>query len=159
VNLVDVTGYLPGTEQEHNGIIRHGAKILYSYSEASVPKISLVMRKAYGGAYIALVSKDMGYDKVIAWPSAEIAVMGAEGAVNILHRKELAKAKNKDKLRSQKIAEFEDEFLNPYVAARQGKVDMVIDYADTRSVLVNVLEAMMTKREKMPAKKHGSMPL
>jgi methylmalonyl-CoA decarboxylase subunit alpha len=163
INFVDVTGYLPGTEQEHNGIIRHGAKILYAYSEATVPKISLVMRKAYGGAYIALVSKDMGYDKVIAWPTAEIAVMGAEGAVNILNRKEIQSSKHPDKVKKEKIEEFEQEFLNPYVAAKQGKVDMIIDFEDTRRVLINVLEAMATKRDsplrKLPNKKHGNMPL
>ncbi|MBD3164241.1 methylmalonyl-CoA carboxyltransferase [Candidatus Woesearchaeota archaeon] len=159
INFVDVTGYLPGTEQEHNGIIRHGAKILYAYSEATVPKISLVMRKAYGGAYIALVSKDMGYDRVIAWPTAEIAVMGAEGAVNILERKEIKKSKNPDKLKSKKIKEFEENFLNPYVAAKKGKVDMIIDFADTRNALINVLEVILTKREKMPPKKHGNLPL
>ena len=159
VNLVDVTGYLPGTDQEHNGIIRHGAKILFAYSEATVPKISLVMRKAYGGAYIALVSKDMGYDKVIAWPTAEIAVMGAEGAVNILDKKELKKSKNPKKLKEKKIKEYEDNFLNPYIAAKQGKVDMIINFEETRTTLINVLEAMMTKRERMPAKKHGNIPL
>ena len=159
VNLVDVTGYLPGTDQEHNGIIRHGAKILFAYSEATVPKISLVMRKAYGGAYIALVSKDMGYDKVLAWPTAEIAVMGAEGAVNILDKKELEKSKNTKKLKETKIKEYEERFLNPYVAAKQGKVDMIINFEDTRRVLINVLEALMTKREKLPSKKHGNMPL
>jgi acetyl-CoA carboxylase carboxyltransferase component len=158
VNFVDVTGYLPGTDQEHNGIIRHGAKILYAYSEATVPKISLVMRKAYGGAYIALVSKDMGYDKVIAWPTAEIAVMGAEGAVNILNRKEL-KGKNADKIKKKNMQEYEKKFLNPYVAAKQAKVDMIISLEDTRKTLINVLEAMMTKREKLPPKKHANMPL
>ncbi len=159
INLVDVTGYLPGTDQEHNGIIRHGAKILFAYSEATVPKISLVMRKAYGGAYIALVSKDMGYDKVIAWPTAEIAVMGAEGAVNILDKKELEKSKNKEKLRAKKIIEYEEKFLNPYIAAKQGKVDMIINFEDTRKTLINVLEAIITKREKLPSKKHGNIPL
>jgi len=159
INLVDVTGYLPGTEQEHNGIIRHGAKILFAYSEATVPKISLVMRKAYGGAYIALVSKDMGYDKVLAWPSAEIAVMGAEGAVNILFRKELKDSKDADKLRKEKIKEYKEAFLNPYVAAKLGKVDMIIDPADTRKVLIHVLEAMATKRERNPPKKHANIPL
>jgi acetyl-CoA carboxylase carboxyltransferase component len=159
INFVDVTGYLPGTDQEHNGIIRHGAKILYAYSEATVPKISLVMRKAYGGAYIALVSKDMGYDKVIAWPTAEIAVMGAEGAVNIVDRKELSKSKNPDKIRDKKILEYEEKFLNPYIAAKQGKVDIIINFEDTRKTLINVLETLNTKREKLPAKKHGNMPV
>ncbi|MBR9699001.1 acyl-CoA carboxylase subunit beta [Candidatus Woesearchaeota archaeon] len=159
INLVDVTGYLPGVEQEHGGIIRHGAKILFAYSEATVPKISLVMRKAYGGAYIALVSKDMGFDKVIAWPTAEIAVMGAEGAVNILNRKELAKEKNPAKLRKKLIEEYEEKFLNPYIAARQGKVDMIIDMQDTRKTLIDVLESLITKREKLPPKKHANIPL
>ncbi len=159
VNLVDVTGYLPGKEQEHSGIIRHGAKVLYAYSEATVPKISVVMRKAYGGAFIALVSKDMGYDKVIAWPTAEIAVMGADGAVNILDRKELAKSKSPDKLRKQKIDAYKENFCNPYTAAELGFVDMVIDYANTRSILINTLESQLTKREKQPAKKHGNLPL
>ncbi|MDO8481049.1 MAG: acyl-CoA carboxylase subunit beta [Nanoarchaeota archaeon] len=156
INFVDVTGYLPGKEQEHAGIIRHGAKILFAYSEATVPKISLVMRKAYGGAYIALVSKDMGYDKVLAWPTAEIAVMGAEGAVNILHRKEIAENK---KVREKKIEEYQDTFLNPYIAASQGKVDLVIEFSDTRRALINLVEALATKREKLPAKKHANIPL
>jgi len=152
-NFVDVTGYLPGKEQEHNGIIRHGAKVLFAYSEATVPKISLVMRKAYGGAYIALVSKDMGYDKVLAWPTAEIAVMGAEGAVNILHRKD------PDKVKGKKIEEYQEMFLNPYVAASQGKVDAIVEFSDTRKVLITLVEALLTKREKPPAKKHANIPL
>ncbi|MBW2979841.1 acyl-CoA carboxylase subunit beta [Candidatus Woesearchaeota archaeon] len=159
INFVDVTGYLPGTEQEHNGIIRHGAKILYAYSEATVPKISLVMRKAYGGAYIALVSKDMGYDHVIAWSTAEIAVMGAEQAANIIHRKELAKSKDPEKLRSERVNEFSEKLLNPYVAAELGKVDQIIDFKDTRKVLIKALESLANKREKRPSKKHGNIPL
>jgi acetyl-CoA carboxylase carboxyltransferase component len=151
INLVDVTGYLPGTNQEHNGIIRHGAKILYAFSEATVPKISLVMRKAYGGAYIALVSKDMGFDKVIAWPQAEIAVMGAEQAINIIYRKE----KNK----TSKIKEYKEKFLNPLEAAKHGKVDIIAEKKDTRKILINCLDMLMTKREKRPAKKHGNMPV
>jgi len=158
INLVDVPGYLPGVDQEHNGIIRHGAKVLYAYSEATVPKISLVMRKAYGGAYIAMVSKDMGYDKVIAWPDAEIAVMGDEQAVNIIHRKEL-KGKNADIVRKQRVKEYKDQFLNPYEAAKHGKVDIVADPKDTRKLLINCLEMLMTKREKRPGKKHGNSPL
>ncbi|MFH0868053.1 MAG: carboxyl transferase domain-containing protein [Candidatus Woesearchaeota archaeon] len=151
INFVDVTGYLPGVEQEHNGIIRHGAKVLYAYSEATVPKISLVIRKAYGGAYIALVSKDMGFDKVIAWPQAEIAVMGADQAVNIIFRKE----KNK----SSKIKEYVEKFLNPYEAAKSGKVDIIIEPKNTRKTLISCLEMLETKREKRPAKKHGNMPV
>ncbi len=158
INFVDVTGYLPGTDQEHNGVIRHGAKILYAYSEATVPKISLVIRKAYGGAYIALVSKEMGYDYVLSWPSAEIAVMGAEQAINILNRKDKG-SKKWEKIRKEKINEFSDKFLNPYVAAKQGKVDKVIDPKETRTQLINALEMLSSKREKRPAKKHGNIPL
>jgi propionyl-CoA carboxylase beta chain len=158
INLVDVTGYLPGVEQEHNGIIRHGAKVLYAYSEATVPKISLVMRKAYGGAYIALVSKDMGYDKVIAWPDSEIAVMGAEQAVNIIHRREL-KGKDAEKIKQQRVKEYKEQFLNPYDAAKNGKVDIIAEKKDTRKILINCLDMIMTKREKRPAKKHGNIPL
>ena len=156
INLVDVTGYLPGVDQEHGGIIRHGAKVLYAYSEATVPKISLVMRKAYGGAYIALVSKDMGFDRVIAWPDAEIAVMGAEQAVNIIHRKEL---KGNEKIKAQKVKEYAEKFLNHYEAAKHGKVDIITEQKNTRKVLINTLENLMTKRERRPSKKHGNMPL
>jgi len=151
INLVDVTGYLPGISQEHDGIIRHGAKVLYAYSEATVPKISLVMRKAYGGAYIALVSKDMGFDKVIAWPDAEIAVMGAEQAVNIIYRKEKNKA--------NKVKEYKEKFLNPYEAAKHGKVDIITEKKNTRKTLISCLDMLMTKRERRPAKKHGNMPV
>ena len=158
VNLVDVTGYLPGTNQEHNGIIRHGAKILYSYSEATVPKISLVLRKAYGGAYIALVSKNMGFDKALAWPSAEIAVMGAEQAVSIINKKELA-AKNSDKLKESLVEQYKETYLNPYVAAKLGAIDTIIEPKDTRIVLIKCLEMLLSKREKRPAKKHGNIPL
>jgi len=131
---------------------------LYAYSEATVPKISLVMRKAYGGAYIALVSKDMGYDKVIAWPNAEIAVMGAEQAVNIIHRKEL-KGKNAEKIRKEKVKQYSEKFLNPYDAAKHGKVDIITEEKNTRKTLINCLEMLMTKRERRPAKKHGNMPV
>ena len=158
INLIDVTGYLPGTEQEHNGVIRHGAKILYAYSEATVPKISLVMRKAYGGAYIALVSKDMGYDYVIAWPMAEIAVMGAEQAVNILYKKDKT-LKEWEKIKNKSIEEFSEKFLNPYLAAKEGKVDQIIDPKETRKALINALEMLLNKRERRPAKKHGNTPL
>jgi len=158
INLVDVTGYLPGTEQEHNGIIRHGAKVLYSYSEATVPKISLVLRKAYGGAYIALVSKDMGFDKVIAWPTAEIAVMGAEQAVSITNKDELSK-NNSENLKAKLIDSYTEKYLNPYVAAKLGKVDMIIEPRNTRIALIKCLEMLISKREKRVAKKHGNMPL
>lgn len=156
INLVDVTGYLPGTGQEHDGIIRHGAKVLFAYSEATVPKISLVLRKAYGGAYIALVSKDMGFDKVIAWPTAEIAVMGAEQAVSIVHRDEISK---NDKVKNELIKQYTEKYLNPYIAAKLGKVDMLIEPKNTRIALIKCLEMLLSKREKRPAKKHGNMPL
>lgn len=158
INLVDVTGYLPGVNQEHNGIIRHGAKILYAYSEATVPKISLVMRKAYGGAYIALASKEMGYDKVIAWPDSEIAVMGAEQAVNIIHRKEII-GKNSEKVRQRKIKEYKEKFMNPYEAAKYGKVDIITEPKNTRKTLISCLDMLLSKRERRPAKKHGNIPL
>ena len=149
---------MPGKDQEHNGVIRHGAKVLFAYSEATVPKISLVLRKAYGGAYIALVSKDMGFDKVLAWPTAEIAVMGAEQAVNIIHRKEI-KGKKSEKIKKKKIEEFSEKFLNPYLAAKEGRVDMVIEPKETRKTLIKVLEMLANKRERRPAKKHGNIPL
>ncbi len=158
VNFVDVTGYLPGTEQEYGGVIRHGAKILFAYSEATVPKVSLVLRKAYGGAYIALVSKEMGYDYVLAWPMAEIAVMGAEQAVKILNKKDM-KSKNWEKINQEKVREFSDKFLNPYVAAKEGRVDKVIDPKETRIQLISALEMLMNKRERRPSKKHGNIPL
>lgn len=158
INLVDVTGYLPGTSQEHNGIIRHGAKILYAYSEAVVPKISLVLRKAYGGAYIALVSKEMGFDKVIAWPSAEIAVMGAEQAIKIINKDKLA-GKDSEKIKAELVKEYSEKYLNPYAAAKLGKVDMIIEPKDTRIALIKCLEMLISKREKRAVKKHGNMPL
>ena len=158
VNFVDVTGYLPGTEQEHSGIIRHGAKILFAFSEATVPKISLVLRKAYGGAYIALVSKQMGFDRVLAWPNAEIAVMGAEQAVNIISRRDL-QGKDADKIRKEKVKEYSEKFLNPYAAASEGRIDMIIEPKETRKMLVKSLEMVSSKREKLPAKKHGIIPL
>ena len=156
VNLVDVTGYLPGMEQEHNGIIRHGAKVLYAYSEAAVPKISLVLRKAFGGAYIALVSKDMGFDKVLALPFAEIAVMGAEQAVSIVNKDEISK---NPKAKTELAKEYAEKYLNPYIAAKLGKVDMVIEPKNTRNSLIKCLEMLLSKREKRPSKKHGNMPL
>ena len=164
INLVDVTGYLPGTDQEHQGIIRHGAKMLYSYAEATVPKISLVMRKAYGGAYIALASKEMAYDYVLSWPSAEIAVMGAEQAVNLIHRKEIAKDKT-NKKRNEYIKQYQKQFLNPDEAARTGKIDKIIDPEETRIHLIRAIELLEGKRVKgtglkaSTARKHGNIPL
>jgi propionyl-CoA carboxylase beta chain len=159
ITFVDVPGYLPGVQQEHNGIIRHGAKILFAYSEASVPKITLILRKAYGGAYVALGSKSQGTDIVLAWPSAEIAVMGPAGAVNIIYRKELETAEDKNAKRQELTTEYRDNFANPYVAAGRGLVDEVIEPGDTRTHLINALTVLASKREKKPAKKHGNIPL
>lgn len=159
INLVDCPGYLPGKEQEAGGIIRHGAKVLYAFAEATVPKISLILRKAFGGAYIALASRELGYDKVLAWPSAQIAVMGPEQAVKIIYKKELAQAKDPEKLEKEKIKELREKFLNPFEAARLGCVDLILNPKDTRSVLIKCLESLLQKRgEKIP-RKHGNIPL
>lgn len=159
VSLIDVPAFLPGSEQEHNGIIRHGAKILYAYSEATVPKISLIMRKAYGGAYIAMNSKMMGADIVFAWPIAEIAVMGAEGAVNIVGRRQIQEADNPEEKRAELIAEYESKFLNPYIAAKRGFVDEVIQPGETKAKILSALEALQSKEMERPYKKHGNIPL
>jgi acetyl-CoA carboxylase carboxyltransferase component len=159
LNFVDVPGYLPGVAQEHGGIIRHGAKLLYAYSEATVPKVTLVVRKAYGGSYLGMCSKDLGADQVIAWPTAEIAVMGAAGAANIIFRKEIKEAKDPEAKRAELIASYEERFATPYVAAERGHVDMVIEPAQTRPMLINSFEMLATKRESLPAKKHGNIPL
>ncbi|MCR5701049.1 MAG: acyl-CoA carboxylase subunit beta [Lachnospiraceae bacterium] len=159
VSLVDVPAFLPGSEQEHNGIIRHGAKILFAYAEATVPKITLIMRKAYGGAYIAMNSKHMGADVVYAWPIAEIAVMGAEGAVNIIGRRQIAAAQDPEAARAELIKQYEDKFLNPYTAAKRGFVDEVIKPEETRQRIVSALDALKSKRMSRPFKKHGNIPL
>lgn len=159
ITFVDVPGYLPGVQQEHNGIIRHGAKILFAYSEASVPKVTVILRKAYGGAYVALGSKSLGADIVLAWPTAEVAVMGPEGAVNIIFRKELAAAEDAKARREELVKEYRDNFANPYVAAGRGLVDEVIDPASTRTHLSNALAILAGKRERKPVKKHGNIPL
>jgi len=159
LTLVDVPGFLPGSAQEYGGIIRHGAKLLYAYSEATVPKITLIVRKSYGGAYLAMCSRDLGADHVIAWPTAEIAVMGSQGAANIIFRKEIAKADNPEKVRQEKIDEFQLKFSNPYEAAKRGYVDMVIDPRETRPRLITTFEMLSTKRESRPAKKHGNFPV
>ncbi|MHB1418107.1 MAG: acyl-CoA carboxylase subunit beta [Bacillota bacterium] len=159
LTLVDTPGYLPGSEQEFGGIIRHGAKLLYAYSEASVPKLTLVVRKAYGGAYLAMCSRSLGADMAFAWPTAEIAVMGPDGAANIIFRKEIEQAENPVEVRQTKIAEYRDKFANPYVAASRGLVDMVLDPAETRPNLIRALESLLTKRETRPAKKHGNIPV
>jgi acetyl-CoA carboxylase carboxyltransferase component len=159
LTFVDVPGFLPGTAQEYGGIIRHGAKLLYAYSEATVPKITLIVRKSYGGAYLAMCSRDLRADQVIAWPTAEIAVMGSQGATNIIFRKEIMKAENPEKVRQEKIEEFKQKFSNPYEAAKRGYVDMVIDPRETRPRLITTLEMLSTKRESRPAKKHGNFPV
>ena len=158
INLVDVPGYLPGTNQEWGGIIRHGAKMLYAYSEATVPKLTITVRKAYGGSYLGMCSKDLGADAVFCWPSTELAVMGPEGATPIIFRKELEKADNPEELLSQKIREYREEFANPYLAAENLHVDDVIDPAETRPRLIEALEIIMDKVEERPKKKHGIIP-
>ena len=159
ITFEDVTGFFPGVNQEHGGIIRHGAKILYAYSEATVPKITVILRKAFGGAYVAMNSKAIGADIVYAWPNAEIAVMGPEGAANIIFAKEINQSSNPAETRAEKISEYRDMFANPYVAASHGMVDDVIDPRDTRKVLKQSLEMLRTKIETRPKKKHGNIPL
>lgn len=159
LTLMDVPGYLPGTDQEYSGIIRHGAKLLWCYSEATVPKMTLITRKAYGGSYIAMCSKHLGADFVYAWPNAEIAVMGAGGAANIIHAREIKGAEDPKEKRKEKIAEYEDLFANPYIAAARGYVDDVILPKDTRKILIRSLDAIRNKRETRPAKKHGNIPM
>lgn len=159
ISFTDVPGYLPGTTQEHNGIIRHGAKMLYAFSEATVPKINVIVRKAYGGAYIAMNSKHIGADMVFAWPSAEIAVMGPDGAANIIFRKDIASSDDPVSERKNKISEYTEKFANPYIAAARGYVDDVIEPDSTRPRIISALEMLMSKRENRPAKKHGNIPL
>lgn len=158
VTLVDLPGYLPGVDQEHNGVIRHGAKILYAYSEATVPKITVILRKAYGGGYIAMCSHHLKADFVFAWPTAEIAVMGPEGAANIIFRNEIKNAENPDQMRKQKIKEYKQKFANPYVAAAYGYVDAVIDPAETRRMLLHAIEISKNKEVYTQKKKHGVPP-
>ena len=159
VTFVDVPGFLPGVDQEHNGIIRHGAKILYAYCEATVPRISVITRKAYGGAYVVMDSKSIGSDLTFAWPTAELAVMGASGAVEIVNRRELADADDPEARRAELIGAYEETYLNPWEATDRGYVDAVIDPADTRSELIAALEVLRTKREDLPNRKHGNIPL
>jgi len=159
LSLVDVPGFLPGTEQEYGGIIRHGAKMLYAYSEATVPKVTLIVRKAYGGAYLAMCSKDLGADQVFAWPNAEIAVMGPEGAANIIFKNEIASAEDPVSVRHQKIEEYRDTIANPYVAAKRGFVDDVLVPSTTRPRLISAFDMLESKRENMPRKKHGNFPV
>ncbi len=159
ITFEDVTGFFPGVKQEHGGIIRHGAKILYAYSEATVPKLTVILRKAYGGAYVALNSKSIGADLVFAWPNAEIAVMGPQGAANIIFAREINESDNPEATRAQKIEEYREKFANPYVAASQGMVDDVIDPRETRIKLIQSLEMLRNKKETRPYKKHGNIPL
>lgn len=158
VTLVDLPGYLPGVDQEHAGVIRHGAKVLYAYSEATVPKLTVILRKAYGGGYIAMGSRHLRSDFVFAWPSAEIAVMGPEGAANIIFRKEIMSAENPDVVRKQKVAEYKAKFANPYVAAARGYVDSVIEPSETRKMLIHAIDVAKNKSISFPRKKHGIPP-
>jgi propionyl-CoA carboxylase beta chain len=159
VSFVDVPGFLPGTEQEWNGIITHGAKLVYAYAEATVPKITVITRKAYGGAYIVMASKHIGADINLAYPGAEIAVMGAEGAVNIIFRRDIANAEDPEKIKAQIMGDYEEKFSNPYVAAELGYIDEVIDPSMTRKRLIDSVEMLKNKRSHLPHKKHGSCPL
>lgn len=159
VTLTDVPGYLPGVSQEHSGIIRHGAKLLYAYSEATVPKINVIVRKAYGGAYIAMSSKHLGADAVMAWPTAEIAVMGPEGAANIIFKDDIKASSDPAATRQEKIKEYRDKLANPYEAAKYGYVDDIIEPDSTRPRIIAALEMLASKRESAPAKKHGNIPM
>ena len=159
VTLVDVPGFMPGVEQEYGGIIRHGAKLLYAYSEATVPKICVLIRKAYGGAYLVMSSKHLRSDVNLAWPSAEIAVMGPEGAVNIIYREEISQAESPEEKRQELIGEYTEKFSSPYIAASRGYIDDVINPAETRHKIIKALEMLQNKRDTLPAKKHGNIPL
>ena len=159
VTFEDVPGFLPGTEQEFGGIIRHGAKLLFAFAEATVPKVTVITRKAYGGAYCVMASKHIRTDVNFAWPSAEIAVMGPEGAVNILYKRDLEAADDPDALRTEKVAEFREKLANPFVAAGRGFIDEVIQPRATRPKLIAALRSLEGKRDKNPPKKHGNIPL
>jgi acetyl-CoA carboxylase carboxyltransferase component len=159
VTFVDVPGFLPGTTQEHGGIIRHGAKLIYAYAEATVPKLTVVVRKAYGGAYCVMSSKHMRGDINLAWPTGELAVMGPEGAVNIVFRREIMSSSNPEETRTRLVAEYREKFANPYVAASRGFLDAVIEPHETRPRLINALDMLQNKRDSNPAKKHGNIPL
>ena len=159
ITFEDVPGFLPGVSQEHGGIIRHGAKLLYAFAEATVPKVTVITRKAYGGAYCVMASKHIRTDVNFAWPSAEIAVMGAEGAVGVLYRREINEASDQDAARRNRILELEEKFANPYVAASRGFVDEVIEPALTRPKLIRALSLLENKRDTNPPRKHGNIPL
>ena len=159
VTLVDVPGFMPGVQQERGGIIRHGAKMLFAYASATVPKITVILRKAYGGAYLAMCSSDMGADMVYAWPCAEIAVMGAEGAVKILYKREITAAKDPKAEEARLVAEYRDKFCSPYEAASKAMITDVILPTETRAVVSQALRNTLSKRETRPPKKHGTIPL
>lgn len=159
LNLIDVPGFLPGTNQEYGGIIRHGAKMLYAYSEATVPIVNVITRKAYGGAYLAMCSKDLGADMVFAWPQAEIAVMGPDGAANIIFKRDIENAENPAAARAEKIQDYKDRFATPYIAASRGYVDDVIEPSTTRQRLISAFDMLSSKRETRPTKKHGNLPV
>jgi acetyl-CoA carboxylase carboxyltransferase component len=159
ITFVDVPGFLPGVDQEYGGIIRHGAKLLYAYCESTVPRIQVVTRKAYGGAYVVMNSKSIGADLAFAWPSAELAVMGPQGAVEVVYRRELQQAADPEARKAELVEEYTEKFANPYEAAERGFVDDVIDPADTRSKLVAGLKLLESKREELPKRKHGNVPL
>jgi propionyl-CoA carboxylase beta chain len=159
LTFVDVPGFLPGTDQEWNGIIRRGAKLIYAYAEATVPLVTVITRKAYGGAYDVMGSKHLGADINLAWPTAQIAVMGAQGAVNILYRNDLKKAEDPEAKRAELITEYEDHLANPYLAAERGYIDAVIHPHETRGEVVRALRLLRSKRETLPPKKHGNIPL
>jgi propionyl-CoA carboxylase beta chain len=159
VAFVDVPGFLPGTEQEYSGIIRHGAKLLYAFTEATVPRMTVITRKAYGGAYVVMNSKHIRADVSYAWPTAEIAVMGAEGAVNVIHRRAITSAEDPNAKRAELISDYQEKFATPYAAAERGFIDDVIEPAETRPRLIKALRMLSTKREAVPARKHGNIPL
>jgi acetyl-CoA carboxylase carboxyltransferase component len=159
VTFVDVPGFLPGTEQEYHGIIRHGAKLLYAFAEATVPRLTVITRKAYGGAYLVMNSKHLRADVSFAWPTAEIAVMGPEGAVNVVFKKQIEKAEDPATARAELIQQYQDKFATPYIAAERGFIDDVIEPAETRPRLIKALRMLGTKRETIPARKHGNIPL
>jgi len=159
LTLMDVPGFLPGTTQEYGGIIRHGAKMLYAYSEASVPKVTIITRKAYGGSYIAMCCKELGADMVLAWPTAEIAVMGPDGAANIIFKKDISEAENQAEKRKEKINEYREKVANPYTAAARGYIDGVIEPSETRKRIISAFDMLSGKRETRPVKKHGNIPL
>ncbi|MDI9495604.1 MAG: carboxyl transferase domain-containing protein [Bacillota bacterium] len=159
LSLMDVPGFLPGTNQEYGGIIRHGAKMLYAFSEATVPKVTVITRKAYGGSYIAMCNKELGADMVFAWPTSEIAVMGPDGAANIIFKKEIEEAEDKNAKRAEKIEEYRDNVANPYTAAARGYVDAVIEPSETRKRIISSFDMLTGKREQRPQKKHGNIPL